>query len=54
MIDRQGAAILPGGHFQVRECYLGGHFNEFHESSTKQLNKRELKLNVTALKSLKC
>ena len=21
-----GAAILLGGHFQKRECYLGGHF----------------------------
>ena len=32
----EGVAFLLGGHFHIREHYLGGHFNKCHESSTKQ------------------
>ena len=28
--------VALGGHFQIRERYLGGHFDIFHERSTKQ------------------
>ena len=44
-------AIFLGGHFQIREHYLGGHFDKCHESSTKQCNEHDMKLKVTAMNS---
>ena len=38
--------LILGGPFQIRERYLEGHFNKFHESNTKAVAK--LKLNSTA------
>ena len=43
-------AFLLRGHFHIREHYLRGHFNKCHESSTKQCNEHDMKLNVTAKK----
>ena len=45
-----GSAILLGGHFQIREHYLGGHFSNFMKV-VQSSNKRELKLNVTSANS---
>lgn len=43
-------AILLEGHFQIREHYLGGHFNNFMKVvKSASSDKHELKLNVTSV-----